>query len=71
MSAKEYFMTALELVSALKDHGLTQAQIGERAKVPQSTISKIERGEVKDVMASTYLKLQALHNEVTTDKASA
>ena len=64
-------MTALELVAALKAHGLNQAQIVSRAGVLQSTLSKLERGAVGDVMSATYLKLQALHDEVQADKAGA
>lgn len=57
-------MTAQDLLRQIRDHHLTQAQIAERTGIPQPTISKIERGLVTDVLAQTYLKLKALHDEL-------
>ena len=54
-------MEAKDYVLALKDKGLTQAQIGEGCGIPQPTISKIERGEVSDVMSKSYRALQTLY----------
>lgn len=57
-------MEAKDYVHAVRAAGLTQAQIAERTGIPQPTISKIERGDVKDVMSKNYRALQALHAEV-------
>ena len=62
MEAKDYLM-------AIRDRGLTQVQVAERTGIPQPTISKIERGDVADVMSRNYRSLQTLHDElVATDK---
>lgn len=58
MEAKDY-VVAIRVVGKL-----TQAQIAERTGIPQPTISKIERGDVSDVMSRNYRALQALHAEV-------
>lgn len=52
-------MEAKDYVLALKELGLTQTQIAEETGIPQPTISKIERGEVADVMSKSYRSLQA------------
>lgn len=57
-------LSPLELVKALRKKGLTQQQIADRSGVPQSAISKIERGTVRDVLSARYFALQALHAEV-------
>lgn len=57
-------MEAKDYVIAIRSHGLTQAQIFEKTGIPQPTISKIERGEVADVMSRNYRALQALHEEL-------
>lgn len=57
-------MEAQDYVAAIRRKGLTQAQIAERSGIPQSTVSKVERGDVKDVLSKNYRALQALHNEV-------
>ena len=62
MEAKDYLM-------AIRDRGLTQVQVAERTGIHQPTISKIERGDVSDVMSRNYRALQDLHDElVATDK---
>ena len=59
-------MEARDYIAAIREHGkLTQAQIAEAVGTQQATISKIERGDVKDVMSTTYRKLQELHASVT------
>ena len=58
-------MEAKDYVLAIRAHGLTQAQIFEKTGIPQPTISKIERGEVADVMSRNYRALQTLHEELT------
>lgn len=63
-------MEAQDYVLALKGHKLTQAQIAERTGIPQPTISKIERGEVSDVMSRNYRALQSLHAEVEKQAAA-
>jgi transcriptional regulator with XRE-family HTH domain len=57
-------MEARDYVAALIERGLTQQQIADRVEIPQPTISKIARGEVKDVLSRNYRKLQALYDEV-------
>lgn len=57
-------MEAKDYVMGIRAHGLTQAQIAERTGIPQPTISKIERGDVSDVMSRNYRALQALHAEL-------
>lgn len=61
-------MTPLDLITAIRAHDLTQVQIAERSGVTQSTVSKIERGEVKDVLSASYLALQALYQELENAK---
>jgi transcriptional regulator with XRE-family HTH domain len=56
-------MEARDFVVQLRAWGLTQAQIAERSGIPQPTISKIFRGEVKDVLSQNYRNLQAVHAE--------
>lgn len=57
-------MEARDLVNALIQAEMTQAAIAERTGIPQPTISKISRGDVKDVMSRNYRRLLALHSEV-------
>lgn len=59
-------MEARDYVLAIRDHGLTQAQIAERTGIPQPTVSKIERGDVQDVMSRNYRALQTLHGELVS-----
>ena len=63
-------MEAKDYLSVIRERGkLTQAQVAERTGIPQPTISKIERGDVSDVMSRNYRALQDLHDElVATDK---
>lgn len=66
-------MEAKDYLSVIRERGkLTQAQVAERTGIPQPTISKIERGDVSDVMSRNYRALQDLHAEViaTPDEAA-
>jgi transcriptional regulator with XRE-family HTH domain len=63
-------MEAKDYVAAIRAHGLTQAQIAERTGIPQPTISKIERGDVSDVMSRNYRALQALTAELAQPPAN-
>lgn len=63
-------MEAQDYVRGIKAKGLTQAQIEEKTGIPQPTISKIERGEVKDVMSKTYRAIKALYDELYGDPCS-
>lgn len=56
-------MNAREIVLALKESGLTQAQIANATGLAQPTVSKIERGDVADVMSKSYLRLMVLHRK--------
>lgn len=60
--------TPKEYVLAFRERGLTQVQIEERTGIPQSTISKIERGQIHDVLSSKYVALQALYAELYPDE---
>ena len=44
------------LSQARQDHGLTQRELGERLKLPQSHISKIERGKT-DLRVSSLIEM--------------
>lgn len=57
-------MEAKDFVAALVKSGLTQQQIAERTGIPQPTLSKVVRGDVKDVLSRNYRQLQALYVEV-------
>ena len=58
-------MEAIDYLKAIRDTGLTQAQVAERTGITQSSISKIERGDVSDVRSKSYRALVSLHAEVT------
>ena len=57
-------MEARDYVAAIRVYGLTQAQIADRTGIPQPTVSKIERGDVADVMSRNYRALQTLLAEL-------
>lgn len=57
-------MEAKDYLSAIRASGMTQAEVSRHTGIPQPTISKIERGEVEDVMSRNYRALQALHRQV-------
>lgn len=59
-------MEARDYLLAIRALGLTQVQVAEQSGVPQPTISKIERGETKDVLSKNFLALQKLHGELCT-----
>jgi transcriptional regulator with XRE-family HTH domain len=52
--------TAQDLLKAIRAHGLTQADISSKTGIKQPTISKIERGQVGDVMSKSYIALTSL-----------
>lgn len=63
-------MEPKELVGHIRQIGnLTQQQVAERTGLKQGAISKIERGEVRDVMSRHYRALQALLSELTKPKS--
>ena len=65
-------MEARDYVLALKGMHLTQVQISEGTGIPQPTISKIERGDVEDVMSKSYRAIQAFYEQAkATQKAEA
>lgn len=63
-------MEARDYLLAIRATGLTQSQVAEQSGVPQPTISKIERGEVADVLSKNYRALQALHQKVCKRRRS-
>jgi predicted transcriptional regulator len=64
-------MEPRDLLIAIRESGLTQAQVSERTGIPQPTISKLERGDVQDVMSRNYRALQALYDEISKEKSAA
>lgn len=64
-------MTPKDYVEAIRAHGLTQQEIAGRTGIAQSTISKIERGQVLDVLSRHYLSLRVLHDELKRHKKRA
>lgn len=61
-------MTAKELLQSIRSLGLTQVQIAEKTGIPQPTISKLERGDVQDVMSRNYVALVSLHTSLTSKR---
>lgn len=57
-------MEAKDYIQALLDAGLTQQQIAARIGTSQGTVSKVLRGETKDVLSRVYRKLGDVHAEV-------
>lgn len=57
-------MEAQELLKEIRKRGLTQVQVSERTGITQPTISKLERGDVSDVMGRHYMALLALYDEL-------
>jgi len=64
-------MEAKDYIRAIRKAGFTQAQIAERTGIPQPSVSKIERGDVSDVMSRNYRALQSLHDEVVPKEPQA
>lgn len=64
-------MEAQDYLKAIRARNLTQAQVAERTGIPQPTISKLERGDIKDVLSRNYRALQALYNELLAEEAKA
>lgn len=62
-------MEASDLISDLIARGWTQVQIAERTGITQSSISKVLRKEVSDVMSRSYRKLAELHAEVMAQES--
>lgn len=56
--------TPQELILAIRAHGLTQAEVASRTGITQSTISKIERIDDRELRSGNYLALLALHDEL-------
>lgn len=57
-------MEAKDFLTAIRATGMTQAEVAAETGIPQPTISKIERGDVKDVMARSYVALQRLLDQL-------
>jgi transcriptional regulator with XRE-family HTH domain len=57
-------MTPREYLQAIRETGMTQAEIASRTGITQGTISKLERGDVEDVYSKTYVALQTLYAEL-------
>lgn len=61
--------TPQQVLQGIRAFGLTQAEVAARTGVPQSTISKVERGTVEDVMSRSYLALLALYEQLADSGA--
>ena len=62
-------MEAQTLVVAILELGATQAQIEEKTKIPQPTVSRIKRGlSGSDVRLSSFRALEALHAQLVAEK---
>lgn len=57
-------MEAKDYLRAIRATGLTQVQVSEKTGIQQSTISKIERGDIEDVLSKNYRALQDLYKQV-------
>lgn len=64
-------MEPKDYLSAIRSTGMTQAEIAAETGIPQPTISKIERGEVSDVMSRNYRALQTLHKKLAKKRRPA
>ena len=65
-------MEAKDYLAAIRKHPeMTQARVAERTGIPQPTISKIERGDVDDVMSRNYRALQSLYEQIGEAPATA
>jgi hypothetical protein len=53
--------TVGELVLALLEAGVIQAEIARAAKLHQTTISKIARGDQTDVLSRPYFAIEKLY----------
>jgi transcriptional regulator with XRE-family HTH domain len=60
-----------DIVIELLEHGMTQQQIGASVNLHQTTVSKLARGDVADVMSNTLKKLEALHAQTFPQKTGA
>lgn len=56
-------MEARDYIVQLLESGLTQSEIAARVGLHQPTISKVLRGDVRDVLSRNYRRLQALAQE--------
>lgn len=54
-------MTPLQIIAALRAKGLTQKEIGDSTGLSQSMVSKVERGDIKDVVSRHYRALVVLY----------
>lgn len=54
-------MLPRDYIIALISHGLSQAQIGEKTGLSQTSISRLQRGLRDDMKVSKYELLKALH----------
>lgn len=61
-------MEARDFIKQLIDAGMTQVQIAEKTGITQPTVSKILRGEVRDVLSQSYRRLASLHSEVVNPR---
>jgi len=64
-------MEAQDFIRELLAKGMTQAEIEARTGIKQGTVSKVYRGEIKDVLSRNYRALQALHTEMCPPEPAA
>lgn len=63
-------LTARDLVQQLQQLGLTQQEIADRSGIAQPTVSKILRGEVRDVLSRNFLALKTALQEKLAENAA-
>lgn len=61
-------MDCKELLADIRRSGLTQAAVAEELGIRQASVSKLERGLTKELRASAYSKLLALHARISSQE---
>jgi|APCry1669189241_1035207.scaffolds.fasta_scaffold18688_2 transcriptional regulator with XRE-family HTH domain len=62
-------MTPKKLLTVIRSLGeMSQVRVSKATGIPQSTISKIERGKVTDIKVKSFGALLALYYEVLATK---
>lgn len=65
-------MDSKKLLEEVRRTGLTQVEVARELGILQASVSKLERGQTKELRAGAFAKLLALHARVcATEAASA
>ena len=57
-------MDSRKLLEEVRSTGLTQAEIAKELGILQASVSKLERGQTKELRGGAYARLLALHTRV-------